>query len=132
MQVTSFDSPEVEEDAQPRSPLNLFAARQRRLRVTPPTRRTIRAPCTTLRLEPLRGNLHEFVAVEHTAIFDVLTPPYDDVAGRSCHYYARADGRQISDPEGDDAVEVELQEIGWPPSLRVVNRPFHGPAVGTL
>ena len=24
---------------------------------------------------------------QDTAIFDVLSPPYDDLAGRSCHYY---------------------------------------------
>ena len=35
----------------------------------------------------VKGNIHQFDALQDTAIFDVLSPPYDDLAGRSCHYY---------------------------------------------
>lgn len=38
-------------------------------------------------LTPDSGNVHSFHAQEWTAVFDVLLPPYDDSAGRSCSYY---------------------------------------------
>ena len=47
----------------------------------------VSAPCSTLQLEAVKGNIHQFDALQDTAIFDVLSPPYDDLAGRSCHYY---------------------------------------------
>ena len=90
------------------------------LRCAPPIERTVAAPCATLRLDPLEGNVHCFEALEHTAVFDVLTPPYDDAAGRSCHYYEPAD-------VAADGGEWLLREIGWPPGLRVVTRSYTGP-----
>ena len=64
-----------------------------------------------------------FEALDDCAIFDVLTPPYDDFAGRSCHYYEVASAAEA---------EHELVEVGWPPSLHVRSRPYRGPkpAVG--
>lgn len=38
-------------------------------------------------LTPQSGNIHSFTAKEWTAVFDVLVPPYDEDAGRSCNYY---------------------------------------------
>ena len=33
-----------------------------------------------------RNNIHEFTALENTAVFDILLPPYDELL-RSCSYY---------------------------------------------
>ena len=81
------------------------------------------APCAPLRLGPVTGNIHAFEALDDCAIFDVLTPPYDDFAGRSCHYYEVSSAAEA---------EHELVEVGWPPSLHVRSRPYRGPkpAVG--
>lgn len=93
-----------------------------------PRRRTVSAPCEPLRLEPVSGNIHAFNALEHTAIFDVLTPPYNDLMGRSCHYYEEL-GEVVR--EGSEALGMELLEVPWPRNLRVVNRPYIGdPVVG--
>ena len=85
----------------------------------PALQHTVTAPCAPLRLDPIDGNIHSFEALEHTAIFDILAPPYSDRDGRSCHYYeVAADGEAI-----------ELREVPWPDSLVVVNRPYSGEAV---
>ena len=89
----------------------------RLLRCEPPSVREVAAPCATLRLDSVRGNIHAFEALEHTAIFDVLAPPYSDRDGRSCHYY-EADAGHV------------LREVPWPAELRVVNRPYEGEQVG--
>jgi hypothetical protein len=127
LRVTAFDRPASEE--QPTSKLRTLFGRTEAagtlLRCASPTRRTITAPCPTLRLDPIHGNIHEFEAVEHTAIFDVLTPPYDDRAGRSCHYFTAT-----TDASSEDG--YALKEIGWPASLRVVNRLYRGPSVRHL
>ena len=59
--------------------------------------------------------------LDDTAIFDVLMPPYNDGAGRSCHYYL---------VERQEEGQTELVEIGWPPSLRIVNRLYEGAPCG--
>jgi len=51
------------------------------LRVGPAVSSVVHAPCTTLQLEAHKGNIHQFHALQDTAIFDVLSPPYDDLAG---------------------------------------------------
>ena len=68
-------------------------------------------------------------ALQDTAIFDVLLPPYDDRAGRSCHYYAEtaASSRARESSQQPDAEPLELEEVGWPPGLRVVSEPYRGP-----
>lgn len=139
LKVTSFDRPLPSASPSPPppkfgGPFTLFGGRgaSQQLRCAAPARHTIVAPCPTLRLDPVRGNIHEFVAVEHTAIFDVLTPPYDDRSGRSCHYYEVEAPGTVLDAQPLDAQpldSVQLREIGWPPSLRVVNRPYRGPQV---
>ncbi|EOD36442.1 hypothetical protein EMIHUDRAFT_226497 [Emiliania huxleyi CCMP1516] len=90
---------------------------ERRMRCAPPTERVVRAPAPPLRLDPLRGNIHEF----DTAVFDVLTPPYNDFAGRSCHYYSAA-------AQEDNA--VELREVPWPSGLVIASAPYRGPPCG--
>jgi len=89
-----------------------------------------------LSLSPTEGNLHEFSTVGGCAIFDVLAPPYDDDAGRSCVYY-RHDAEEAAAAEaaaaaaavaaaaeprgggGGGGVEVLLQE--WPDAEMLVN-----------
>ena len=96
----------------------------RRLLCAPPTVRVVSAPCATLRLDAVEGNIHAFEALEHTAIFDVLTPPYDSAAGRACHYYEEV---EVEEQGGGEV--VELLEVPWPDSLDVVNRPYAGERV---
>ena len=121
LRVTAYDMPDAPPPA--RSLFGRLGGKERTLACAgPPSVRTVSAPCETLRLDPVAGNIHSFRALEHTAIFDVLTPPYNDFDGRSCHYYEEAG------PASGDGV-VSLREVPWPSSLRVVNRPFGGPAV---
>jgi hypothetical protein len=126
LRITSIDKP-AEAQARSSTAADLFGLglggtdRRELLRCAAPSVRNVTAPCSTLRLDPLIGNIHSFEALEHTAVFDVLTPPYNDRAGRSCHYYEVA---------GDNEPNaVQLREIDWPDSLRVVNRPYVGPHV---
>jgi len=51
-------------------------------------------------LGPCEGNLHEIHALEDCAFFDVVAPPYDNLAGRSCTYYAPAANSTGQQPEG--------------------------------
>ena len=68
---------------------------------------------------PLPRHLRPCLAqLDDTAIFDVLLPPYNDADGRSCHYY-----QMEHEQEGGAA---QLVEVGWPPGLRIVNRPYLG------
>lgn len=123
LRVTSFDRPTATRGRPASSrQLRLFGTSRSEatLRCSAPVERVVAAPCAPLRLEPLRGNVHAFEAIEHTAIFDVLTPPYNDAAGRSCHYYEAQEETAASGG-------WELHEVGWPPSLRVVNKPYRGP-----
>lgn len=39
-----------------------------------------------INLTPLRGNLHEFKAIQNSIVFDVLTPYYDN-KNRFCNFY---------------------------------------------
>lgn len=118
IRVTSYDMP-VDMQAASKPAFSLFGSPQprasRMLTVDSPSHATVSAPCATLRLDPNEGNIHQFDALQDTAIFDVLLPPYDDREGRSCHYYA---------VEGS-----ELVEVGWPPNLAVVSREYLGPRV---
>ena len=115
LRVTSYDAPS---DAPPpqRTLFGFGGGETRTLRCAAPTVREVAAPCTPLRLDAVRGNIHAFEALEHTAIFDVLAPPYSDRDGRSCHYYAASD-------------EHVLTEVSWPADLSVVNRRYQGELV---
>ena len=101
-------------------PASRLGATQRHLLCAPATSRTVDAPCSTLRLDAEQGNIHAFEALSHTAIFDVLTPPYNDREGRSCHYY-------VEEESGRDG--ALLREVPWPDSLKIVNRPYEGEPV---
>jgi hypothetical protein len=131
LRVVSYDMPSAAGAATPNNPFQALlrgsgGGVSRRLLCDAPSRREVCAPCPTLRLDAVGGNIHSFEALEHTAIFDVLTPPYSDFEGRSCHYY-----------EVDEAGVLEsgvhkLREVPWPESLRVVNRPYDGAPVAPL
>lgn len=135
LDVTSYDMPgSMLTPPKPPNPFDLFGGgggkkrSRRRLLCEAASRRSVAAPCPTLRLDAGIGNIHEFTAREHTAIFDVLTPPYNEFAGRSCHYYRENESAE-GDGERRGDSKVELLEIGWPPSLRIVNRPYEGEPV---
>lgn len=51
-------------------------------------------------LTPQKGNVHSFRARGHTAVFDLLVPPYDDNVG--CRYY-----QIVGDPDAGD-VQLEV------------------------
>jgi cysteamine dioxygenase len=84
------------------------------------TEKQINGPslCT---LEPDRENLHSFGGGEDKgcAILDIITPPYDDRAGRSCTYYrvtdrdlvVKACSKEAEDEMSDleDIIFVELK-----------------------
>ena len=85
----------------------------------------------TERSAQVRGNLHEFLALADTAVFDVLLPPYSDAAGRPCHYYAPARGGAGGEGAGEGAgALVDLEEVPWPDSLVVDSAPYRGPKCG--
>jgi plant cysteine oxidase len=50
--------------------------------------KVLSAPCPTSVLYPeTGGNIHCFTAVTSCAVLDILTPPYEESAGRRCTYY---------------------------------------------
>ena len=75
-----------------------------------------------MRLDPIHGNIHEFSAIEDVAIFDILLPPYNDRAGRSCHYYS---AKQADQEQGG----IELVEVPWPNDLIVDSMTYRGPKI---
>ena len=67
------------------------------------------------------GNMHAFEAIEDCAVLDVICPPYDRAAGRSCTYYCV---EEIADQEGVGlGTEVGDRDTeGEQPSARVLKR----------
>ena len=120
LRVTAYDMPDGGQGSSPPR-LPWPGQRARPLRVGPAVSTEVSAPCATLRLEPHKGNIHQFNALQDTAIFDGLPPPYDDFAGRACHYY------ELGQPDPADPASAELHEVGWPPELRVASREYLGP-----
>lgn len=121
LHVTSYDAGELIEGVDSATGRRLGKTREpRRMRCSQPSEHTVAAPAPTLRLDPVRGNVHEFVALSDVAIFDVLMPPYSDRSGRSCHYYA---------PSAGNAGTVDLIEVGWPDELIVDSVAYCGPRI---
>eukprot|EP01113_Clastostelium_recurvatum_P043212 TRINITY_DN7100_c0_g1_i2.p1 TRINITY_DN7100_c0_g1~~TRINITY_DN7100_c0_g1_i2.p1 ORF type:complete len:274 (+),score=82.26 TRINITY_DN7100_c0_g1_i2:42-824(+) len=54
---------------------------------------------------PEHSNVHSFSAMQASAIFDILAPPYNDAADRSCNYY-----REVSVTDLDDDIEEDSDE----------------------
>lgn len=91
------------------------------------------APHTT-DLAPDHGNLHEFVAggERGCAIFDILTPPYDERAGRDCTYYRVAPEPQAgANGDADGKRAIKLGQVvtleAFDPVFEVRSEPYHGP-----
>lgn len=82
----------------------------------------------TYGLGPGEGNYHELHALEDTAFFDVLAPPYDPWAGRDCTYFHRAPVEDQGDDEGQHWV---LMPVGQP-ELRMGALDYRGPSMAAL
>ena len=54
----------------------------------------LHAPCDVLLASPTANNLHAFEAIQPAVLLDILAPPYEDEAGRSCTYYRYAPRRR--------------------------------------
>ncbi|KAK9080368.1 hypothetical protein SSX86_000126 [Deinandra increscens subsp. villosa] len=74
--------------------------------------KVLSAPCTTSVLYPnTGGNLHCFTAVTSCAVLDILTPPYEESAGRKCTYYR--DYPFSSFRSGDEPIDGKEDEYAW-------------------
>ncbi|KAK1407400.1 hypothetical protein QVD17_39016 [Tagetes erecta] len=74
--------------------------------------KVLSAPCSTSVLYPNSGgNLHCFTAVTSCAVLDILTPPYEESAGRKCTYYR--DYPYSSFGSRDDPVDGKEDEYAW-------------------
>jgi len=65
---------------------------------------------SVLSLFPEINNVHMLEAHSNTAILDVFIPPYDEAAGRPCHYF------QVQKQDSD---QVVLEHIPEPKSFKV-------------
>jgi plant cysteine oxidase len=74
----------------------------------------------TFCLRPSFFNIHSFEALSACAVLDLILPPYDDDAGRSCHYFTIADNSDESRP----LLAVAEPEPG---SLIIRGAPYLGP-----
>ncbi|GMH27816.1 hypothetical protein Nepgr_029659 [Nepenthes gracilis] len=95
--------------------------------------KVLTAPCGTSVLYPKSGgNLHCFTAVTPCAVLDILTPPYQEAAGRRCTYYidypysSFGDGVAVDGKEGEYAW---LAEIDTPDGLYMRPGTYTGPAL---
>ncbi|XP_076902330.1 plant cysteine oxidase 3-like [Bidens hawaiensis] len=74
--------------------------------------KVLSAPCSTSVLYPnTGGNLHCFTAVTSCAVLDILTPPYEESAGRKCTYYR--DYPYSTFRSGDEAIDGNEEEYAW-------------------
>jgi hypothetical protein len=63
-------------------------------------------------LTPSHGNLHQFRALSTCVILDVLTPPYDEEAGRTCTYYCVKPENEDGEMEGGEK-EDGGDDVRW-------------------
>ncbi|XP_043718170.1 plant cysteine oxidase 3 [Telopea speciosissima] len=98
--------------------------------------KVLTASCGTSVLYPKSGgNIHCFTAVSTCAVFDILTPPYREAAGRMCTYYRDypyssfpiANGADIIDGKEEDY--AWLEEIDTPDDLYMREGEYKGPAI---
>uniref|UniRef100_A0A8C4Q9P4 Uncharacterized protein n=1 Tax=Eptatretus burgeri TaxID=7764 RepID=A0A8C4Q9P4_EPTBU len=91
---------------------------------------TFHQPCI---LTPEKGNIHEVSAVFGPAAFlDILAPPYDDKAGRPCHYYracSSLDGVSWDRDERSESPDWWLMEIPQPSTFWCGGQAYFGPCV---
>nr|XP_043608700.1 plant cysteine oxidase 3 [Erigeron canadensis]XP_043608701.1 plant cysteine oxidase 3 [Erigeron canadensis]XP_043608702.1 plant cysteine oxidase 3 [Erigeron canadensis] len=96
--------------------------------------KVLSAPCSTSVLYPKTGgNLHCFTALTSCAVLDILTPSYDESAGRKCSYYRDypfssfgSGGERIDGKEDEYAW---LEEIQTPDDLYMRSGMYAGPPI---
>ena len=121
LRVTAYDMPDAPPPA--RSLFGRLGGKERTTRLRRPTIRPHRQ--RAVRDAPARPGRGQHPLVPRARAHGDLRradAAVHDFDGRSCHYYEEAG------PASGDGV-VSLREVPWPSSLRVVNRPFGGPAV---
>ncbi|OAY50198.1 plant cysteine oxidase 3 [Manihot esculenta] len=98
--------------------------------------KVLTAPCGTSVLYPKSGgNLHCFTAVTPCAVLDILTPSYNEDAGRKCTYYhdypysACSTGNTIDFSDGKEEDYAWLAEIATPDDLYMRQGAYAGPAI---
>ncbi|PWA61734.1 hypothetical protein CTI12_AA370540 [Artemisia annua] len=96
--------------------------------------KVLSAPCPTSVLYPeTGGNIHCFTAVTSCAVLDILTPPYEESAGRRCTYYRDypySSFRSEGDPiDGKEDEYVWLEEIQTPDDLYMRQGMYAGPPI---
>lgn len=74
----------------------------------------------TFCLRPDFANIHSFEAQSACAVLDLIMPPYDDGAGRACHYFTVAD-------ESDGIRPLLAVAEPEPGSLTIRGLPYLGP-----
>ncbi|CAI0400563.1 unnamed protein product [Linum tenue] len=97
--------------------------------------KVLTAPCVTSVLYPnAGGNLHCFTALTPCAVLDILTPTYNEQAGRKCTYYhdypdskLSASGVEVKD--GGTEEYAWLSEIETPEDLYMRPGQYTGPAI---
>ena len=72
------------------------------------------ADTPTVALRPDYANIHAFQAQTAVAVLDVMLPPYDEAAGRDCHYLAPAKA-ELAGPDRPQQFRV----VAAPPTLRI-------------
>jgi quercetin dioxygenase-like cupin family protein len=77
------------------------------------------AESPTFCLRPSFCNLHSFQALGECAVLDLLMPPYDDDAGRDCHYFS-------FNGQGGDEDQPTLVVAPPPDDLVIRNAPYEG------
>ncbi|CAA0832405.1 Plant cysteine oxidase 3 [Striga hermonthica] len=98
--------------------------------------KVLTAPCSTTVLYPKSGgNLHCFTAVTPCAVLDILSPPYNELAGRKCSYYSDYPFSTFSaenDVSGIDGNEEDyswLVEVDTPDNLYMCSGTYAGPPI---
>lgn len=96
--------------------------------------KVLSAPCSTSVLYPKTGgNLHCFTAITACAVLDILTPPYEEYAGRKCTYYrdypysSFGSGGELIDGKEDEY--AWLEEIDSPDDLYMRQGVYAGPRI---
>ncbi|KAJ9568230.1 hypothetical protein OSB04_004196 [Centaurea solstitialis] len=75
--------------------------------------KVLSAPCSASILFPKTGgNLHCFTAITSCAVLDILTPPYEESAGRKCTYYRDYPYSSFRG-SGDEPIAGKEDEYAW-------------------
>ncbi|GER32899.1 hypothetical protein STAS_08996 [Striga asiatica] len=98
--------------------------------------KVLTAPCSTTVLYPKSGgNLHCFTAVTPCAVLDILSPPYNELAGRKCSYYSDypfstfSAKNDVSSIDGNEEDYSWLVEVNTPDDLYMCSGTYAGPPI---